>query len=565
MDQKKKRVLFLLIVVVCSYVFFFLNLGAYSLKDPDEGRYAEIPREMVESGNYLVPHFNYVRYFEKPPLLYWATAASYKLFGINEWSARFPNAVAAILCVLATYMFTSRAFGADTALIASVMLTTSFGFFAMARTLTTDMLFASMLSISLFSFGEYYREKRVIFLHLFFVTLALAVLTKGPVAVVLMAVTVFIFLLLENDLSFSKKLISPTGWLLFAVIAAPWFVIMCIREKQFFQFFFIDQHILRFLTTKHNRSGPLYYFIPVLFAGLFPWSIFLPRAILEVRKVREVRLFLIWSLVVFLFFSLSGSKLPTYILPVFPALVIVLGNLFARHWQRPMNCGGELITYLVVFTCIALSGFALCTGRWMTVPGSDFVSTSDIHFFAIGLAVASMAILALLLIRTMRTFATFFFMLGAFSLVVVIGLLLHVHIIDGIKTSKAVAREIRLADKGGSVVVNYGSFLEGLPFYLSRRIHLADFDGELEMGSKFPEAKGYFLKPHGFVSLFKSDRPVLVVLKARRMAVLRNLGINNPDVIKCEQKYCLIANRKAFTGAASESGNTAYRPGLSGQ
>ena len=314
----KETAVCVLAVLAVSYLVFFYNLGGYSLKEPDEGRYAEIPREMIEQGDYVVPHLDYVRYFEKPPLLYWTCAASYKLFGVNEWSFRFPNALAGLGCVLVTGLFAGRWFSARIGLISGLMLMTSFGFFAMARIVTIDMLFSFLLFASLSCFYEFYRERRRLFLYLSWAALALAVLAKGPVAPVLLGATVLLFLWSEKNLRFLKEAASPRALLLFAVIAAPWFVLMCVREKEFFQFFFIDQHVLRFLTTKHSRSGPLYYFFPVLFGGLFPWSIFIPRAVILFWRKREMRLLLIWSCVVFTFFSVSGSKLPPIFSPFSP-------------------------------------------------------------------------------------------------------------------------------------------------------------------------------------------------------------------------------------------------------
>ena len=255
-DRRRKRVIYLLVILLFSYLLLFYNLGSYSLKEPDEGRYAEIPREMVEQGDYVVPHLNYVRYFEKPPLLYWATALSYKGFGINEWSFRLPNALAALLCVFVAYFIVSHWFCDEVGLLSSMMLLTSFGFFALAHIVTIDMLFSFLLFGCLCCFYQFRRAGRPLFLSLFFASLALAILAKGPVAFLLIAATIIIFLWSEKDLSFIRRLLSVKPVLLFCVIAAPWFVIMCLREKEFFQFFFMDQHILRFITTKHKRSGP---------------------------------------------------------------------------------------------------------------------------------------------------------------------------------------------------------------------------------------------------------------------------------------------------------------------
>lgn len=190
----KRTAVCLLAVLAVSYFVFFYNLGGYSLKEPDEGRYAEIPREMIELGNYVVPHLDYTRYFEKPPLLYWACAASYKIFGISEWSFRLPNALAAFACVLAAWVFAGRWFSPRAGLLSGLMLATSFGFFALARIETIDMLFSFLLFASLACFYEFYRRRRRFFLYLFWAALALAVLAKGPVSLILMGATLVLFL-----------------------------------------------------------------------------------------------------------------------------------------------------------------------------------------------------------------------------------------------------------------------------------------------------------------------------------------------------------------------------------
>ena len=162
----RKRIVYLALILAFSYLLLFYNLGAYSLKEPDEGRYAEIPREMVVLEDYVVPHLNFVRYFEKPPLLYWVTALSYKAFGRSEWSFRFPNALFALLTVLATYFFAARRFTERCAFLSSAMLLSSLIFFAMAHIVTIDMLFSFLLFGSVLCFHEFYASGRKRFLYL---------------------------------------------------------------------------------------------------------------------------------------------------------------------------------------------------------------------------------------------------------------------------------------------------------------------------------------------------------------------------------------------------------------
>jgi len=544
-DPRRRRVLYMLLIIVASYLFFFYNIGSYSLKEPDEGRYAEIPREMVEQGDYLVPHLNYVRYFEKPPLLYWVTAISYKVFGVNEWSFRFPNALTALLCVVVTYLFVAQWFTRKTALLSSLLLMSSFGFFAMAHIVTIDMVFAFLLFASLLSFFEFYRSEKPLFLFLFFAALALAILAKGPVAVVLMGVTIVLFLLVEKRVSFLKKMVSARGFLLFFLIVAPWFIAICLKEKEFFHFFFINQHVLRFFTTKHHRSGPVYYFFPVLFGGLFPWSIFLPRAVIKLWRARELRLFFIWSAVVFCFFSISGSKLPPYILPVFPAASIILGHLFESEWRQRVQPNREVTAYVIFFSCVALAcltyGTGLLDSYLKAVP--DIASLSgDIRGLSLGLSGVSFAILAILTFKRVRTYGSLFLMLSGFSLSVVLGLMLHAHVIDNFNTTKKLAEVINQTKTASSYIVSYGSYNQTLPFYTRGRTYLVNDTGELEMGSKYPDTKGLFLNQDEFERLFRSDRQVWVVFKAKRLSQIRGLGIDYRGEVQCQDNRCVISN-----------------------
>lgn len=552
-NKGRKKTVYFLLLILFSYIFLFYNLGSYSLKEPDEGRYAEIPREMVERGDYTVPYLNYVRYFEKPPLLYWVTAASYRTFGVSEWSFRFPNAFVALLTIVATFVFASRRFGEEVGFVSSFILMTSFGFFAMSRIVTTDMLFASLLTAALFCFYEFYVDVRRRFLNLFFAALALAVLAKGPVAIILMTGAIGIFLLTEKRLSFLKRMAAVDSLLLFAVIAVPWFLLMCLKEREFFQFFFVDQHILRFLTTKHKRSGPMYYFIPVLLAGLFPWSVFIPRAIARFWRTKEMRLFLIWSAVVFVFFSVSGSKLPPYILPVFPALSIVIGCLFMSEWNVRVRRRGETIVYLVFFACLALAGFVYGTSSPLDAyldSASDFaLLRKDVQGLSLGLSAVSFALLVALVCGLMRSVWLSFIALSAFSLSVVAGIMLHTPIIDRLNTTKALAQTIVRMKPDNQMVFNLHSFDETLPFYLNKRTYLVGVTGELEMGSRYPEARDYFLDDGRFVDFLRSREPVFFVFKEKRLAQVEKLGGPDVRILVCLDKRCLAANRPAMISA----------------
>ena len=548
LERRGKRIVYLAVLLAFSYLLLFHNLGAYSLKEPDEGRYAEIPREMTILGDYVVPHLNFVRYFEKPPLLYWVTALSYKAFGVSEWSFRLPNAIAALLIVLAVYWFAARRFSEKAAFLASVMLVSSFGFFAMTHIVTIDMLFSFLLFAALLSFYEFYSSTRKRFLYLFFGALALAVLAKGPAAIVLLVATMVLFLLAERRLSFLKEMASARGFVIFAAIAVPWFVLVCAREKEFFQFFFFDQNLTRFLTTEHNRSGPPYYFFPVLFGGLFPWSIFLPRAVVRLWKSHEVRLLFIWSGVVFLFFSASGSKLPPYILPIFPALAVILACLFEREWARNIRWLHEIVVYGLFFAVVAGGALALAAGL-LDAYLPEILDTAVIPKAVKGLSLwvfgVSTAALISLGLKRVRAFGPLCCVLAAYAFLILLGIMADARLIDKFNTTKELALAINRERCLDAAIVDYGSFDETLPFYAGKRTYVADYRGELEMGARYPDGAAYFLDTQGFLRLFRSDRPVFVVLKENRLDRMRQLGVEGESPPLCVEGRCLIANRQA--------------------
>lgn len=540
--------LHLLALLVLSCFFLFLNLGSYSLKEPDEGRYAEIPREMVETGDYVVPRLNYVRYFEKPPLHYWMTALSYHTLGISEWSVRLPNALVALLCALALYFSTRGWFGPQTAFVSATMLLSSFGFLALGRIVTIDMLFACLLLLSLLAFYGYYRQRRTGACYLFYGCLALATLAKGPVSLMLMGPTIGLFLVAERNVTFLRDLLRIKGLVLYACITLPWFIAIAVREKEFLWFFFVDQHWLRFLTTKHNRGGPPYYFVPVLLAGMLPWSLFIPRSVIALWRVRELRLFFIWSLVVFVFFSLSGSKLPPYILPAFPAISLILGYLFCSRWNARIAWPAEIVLYQLFFA--ALCGGALFAASGM-LWGRLHLSPKIIDIIketrglSLSISAASAALVVLFCARQMRTFKAVFAAFISFSLVILVALMLHAPVIDRLNSTKELAQIIReRRAHAACAVVTYGSFDETLPFYIRGKVLVASYQGELAMGARYADAKDRFLSQQEFVALFNSGREVFAVLKESRLPQLPGMGISDATLLGCEDSRCLISNRR---------------------
>lgn len=546
--MKNRQIIHIAALILLSYVFLFHGIGNYSLKEPDEGRYAEIPREMVERGDWVVPHLNHVRYFEKPPLFYWAVATSYTIFGISEWSFRFPNALSAFLCIVILYCTLRRRFPEEAAFISSVVLLSSFGFFAMARIVTLDMFFTLWLFCALISFAGYYRERKTWFLYLFYVALGLATLTKGPVCVILAGITIIIFLVTERNLAFLRELRLLRGLSIYAIITLPWITAMALREKEFLYFFFIDQHVLRFFTSKHKRSGPVYYFLPVLFAGLLPWSVLIPRSIVSAWKNSELRFFAIWAFVVFVFFSLSGSKLPPYILPAFPALSILIGHLFHDHWKDHVKQRAEIVIYLVIFAVFALSALlplsALFNSYINNVSEEAPIIMKDLRSFSIAVSLSSFVIFCLLIVRRLNKFSVLFCMFSLFSLFLVSAIISNTSVLDRANTTKGLAAIIDQKSTGQDTIVNYASFDQTLPFYTRSKVIIASYKGELEMGSRYEDAKDIFINDDRLSVLLNSPESVFTVLKKKRLAVLQGKVSRPMTILKCMNERCLVYNRQ---------------------
>src|SRR5690242_17251176 len=325
-------------------IAWFAGLGHRDLFQTDEGRYAEIPREMLASGDWVTPRLDGLKYFEKPPLQYWATAVSYSLFGESNGTSRLWTALLGFLGILRTAFAARRLYDARTAWCAVLVLLSSAYYIVMGHFNTLDMGVTFFMSGSLFGFLLAMQSEdmqlRRFFMYLAWGSAALATLSKGLEAVVLPGAVFVLYVLLTRDWARFKQLHVVGGVLLYIVITAPWFLWVSLRNPDFPQFFFIHEHFQRFLTTVHHRVEPWWFFIPILLFGLF---MFLPQTVRAVAGAFRrdswrtapgrfnVVLFLwLWCGFIFLFFSLSDSKLASYILPIFPALAVLVGRELAK-------------------------------------------------------------------------------------------------------------------------------------------------------------------------------------------------------------------------------------------
>jgi len=315
------------LVVVC-YVFFFHALGAIGFIGPDEPRYAAIAREMLQTGDYVTPRLYGSAWFEKPVLMYWAAALGYKLFGINETGARFPAAFGASVCVFLVYWCGRKVWNRATGFVAALILASSIGCFAFARAASMDMPLTACLTMALVFFiagiNETTRRRRWWF-YAFYGALGLGVLAKGPVALLLPALSLAGFVVLRGQWDEWRTWHPRAMWIAPAV-AAPWFALCAaVNGWPFVRTFFIAHNIERFTTAVFGHDRPVYFFAPVLLLLTFPWT-FLFISALRRTFTRTDHVLLWWTVVPFVFFSLSRSKLPGYILPMVPSIALLLAK-----------------------------------------------------------------------------------------------------------------------------------------------------------------------------------------------------------------------------------------------
>lgn len=479
----------LVLLALCLTCFSFM-LGQRPLSVPDEARYSEIPREMLVSHDYITPHLNGIKYFEKPPLLYWLQAGSLRLIGFNEWGARIPNMLFAVLGCLLIYVTTRKLYDRNTAWLASLILANNLLYFALGHTVTTDMLLTLCFSATLYSFiiaanlppGV---EQRLWF-YAAYSSAALAVLTKGLVAILLPGLIVVCWILLCQQWQILKRLYLISGLLLFCAISLPWHYLVQQANPEFFQFYFIDQQFSRYLTMYAQRYQPMWFFIPILLAGLFPWVVILPQTIryylTQTWKVRSAYkneiFFLLWASLVFIFFSCSKSKLIPYILPAIPPLVILLSTYLTQLWRTQQL--GQLQDAVKFFSylCCLLGLASFIIPPYVTLndptPAKYSIGTAGVMFAATGWLVRYYFI-------KQQQFKRALTILLSGTFIAFCCLLIAVPAVDT-RSIKPLALTLQKHLETHDEVVSFKTYYQDLPFYLQRLVTIVRWKNELTFG-----------------------------------------------------------------------------------
>ncbi|MGA2015404.1 MAG: glycosyltransferase family 39 protein [Opitutaceae bacterium] len=485
-------------LVLLAVVFGALlawRLGSAPLINPDEGRYAEVPREMIASGDWVTPRLDGVPYFEKPPLTYWIVAAFEEALGPGEWSVRLGPALFALGGILASYAAARRIYGRSAGFWTAAVLGTSLLYLALGHLVTPDVPLSFLMSATLFCFILGVREppgarRRMLFYGLY-ASAALATLTKGLEGFLVTGAVMFLWLLVFDQWGRLRPLYLPSGTALFLAVAAPWHVLVASRNPGWARFYFVYEHWERFTDKGHGRYQPFYFFILILIPGLFPWTGFLWPSLRDAlaggwgrrKENAEAWFFATWAGFILVFFSASQSKLINYILPMFPALAVLIGRWLAAVMPRPdafarMQAG--LRTFAVL--CGLLAAF-LCVA--VLRPGlvvRDAAQATALQPYAFVLAaILVVGGIRAIVPRTVTGASRGAVVAMTATLVFVVGVLAFAMPIIDVRSTKDLAVEARRLIQPGDRVYHYHAFFHDFTYYSGRVVGLVGYRDELEL------------------------------------------------------------------------------------
>ncbi len=514
------------LLLVLTLFFFLYGLGSYGLLNNNEGLYGHIAKDMAfllskdfSLHKWVVPHINGFPYIEKPPLLYWLTALSFKIFGVNEFAARLAPALSGVCLVAGSYVFFYRLTKPTFMLPSLLILLSSLGFVIFSRMVFFEGLLTSLCTLSLLSFYLWYTQEKRIDLYLTYLFLGLSCLTKGFAPPCLVGMVILSFFALEKT-PWKKifRFFNPVALGLFCLIVLPWILCAGFYEKEFFWFFIINEHVLRFMgqrLPKDYYSGPLYYYIPRILGYIFPWTFFLGVFFLKTKPqsptTKSLQRFLVlWFFIPLVFYSVSQAKANYYmIIGIFPLATLIGIKLSSTVSENRWGyiSALKILTILVTFSL-------LLTPQFITVPYVQF--SPNIFLWAAGITLAfeacsrcwiSIRFYAMLLQITC---------LSGILLIWILQTMGSLHL-NALISSKSLSQQI--STYGPRPVVLYRNYeeLSALPFYLSSSFYMVDSQSaDLDFARTHPhsvkkfltsEVLGTPLVPHAQTTL----SPLLVV------------------------------------------------------
>jgi 4-amino-4-deoxy-L-arabinose transferase-like glycosyltransferase len=504
------------VLLVAAAIPYVVNLGVSSIWDANEAFYAQTPREMMEAGDYVTPSFNFQLRLNKPVLSYWNVAASYRLFGVSEWSERLPIALGGLAIIATGYGLGRLAGGPTAGLMAALVLATSPRLLLLARRIIIDVHITMWTGVILwcFALAETRPERRRIYLRLMYVAAGFGVLTKGPVAVFIPAVVFLVYLISQRRVRDVRAMMLPEGALISLGIVVPWYYLLY-REHgwEYIGAFIFGENLGRYASAVGEQSrGPLFY-LPVMLGDLFPWSLLIPVAIVwavrERFQERIIRLLVFWIVTIVVFFSLSGTKEDLYILPIVTAEAALIGAVLGAALQ------GAPVSRLVRWATGATA--ALMFGVGVAMFGLFAVwqrySLDGVAFVGVATAIAGLAALVFVLKRQLFAAAA-----SVASGVVITSwcvVLCTLPDFERYKPVRPFAEIIRSRASVGAIIGSYRFALPSMVFYLHRPVMEVVLSEHLR-AVFYSSSDIYFVMPEAEYQRVKDGLPVRTYVLARQ-------------------------------------------------
>lgn len=493
-------------------IAWFATIGVRPLLEPDEGRYAEIPREMHASGDWVTPRLNGVKYFEKPALQYWATAAAYSVFGVSEWTARLWSSALAFLCIPLVFGFARWLHDSAGVGVAAASVLAINPYFAIVGQINLlDSGFCFFLSAAMFAFVRRWMIVTA-------ACLGFAVLMKGIAALVLAGGAMACYLAITRDFRVLRGWRLPVSLPVFLLVTAPWFAVVSARNPEFPEFFFIHEHFTRFLTDEADRVQPWWYFLPFVLIAILPWvtslrAVRIPKTWDE--RSRAQAFLLAWCVFVVFFFSISHSKLATYLMPMIPALAVLLAPMVALR-VRALRQAVWIVAGLVVLVAAALLIGA--SRRADVIPGTLMLWC---------VAAVVVAVACGVFVRRSWLVASVAALLAFQSLLVAYAEL------PPVRTSRQLVAAARPYIGPNTELFSVNQYRQTIAPYLGRTLRMVGFQGELQFGlAQAGASSGFVQGLEQFAEVWRASSDAVAFIEPAAFSQLAAHGVPMREIAR---------------------------------
>lgn len=500
-------------------LLYALFLGTRPLFVPDEGRYAEIAREMITRGDYVTPYLNEIKYFEKPILFYWLSAAMIKMGGLNLWALRTAPVLLGVSGCLSTYWTLRRLYDRTTGLLGAFILGSSTLYAIMSHMISLDLPVTTFITLCLncFLLAIQYppsRQRHWLLLTAS-VCAALAVLTKGLIGIVFPGLIIGAWIAVMGEWRLLRQLYIPSCLAVFFLVAAPWHLLVGYRNPEFYYFYFIKQHFLRYTMLKVGHYQPVWFFIPYLIIGFFPWIMLLPQAIASAlptswrnrsEKSKEL-FFMLWAAIIFAFFSFSKSKLIPYIVPVMPPLAMLVAIYLRITITQSASKATRVGFYLILAFALAVAAVLVYFPSHTRLPDpatARLTLSMGAAILSIGMLMAAIAAYQQKILRAV------ILTIVANSLFLVT-LQAAMPAIDT-RTILPLANVIKKVAKPEEEIIAYNQYYQDLPFYLERRVTILNWKNEMRYGMEHQDTRDWMITDRTFWERWHGPKRVFAIM-----------------------------------------------------